>query len=285
MPLLFPDILNCFINLNIKNLNELRLRHDKNVTANISGIWQLAEYKGEPIKISSEQIEKILLSACENSLYAYNDSLKKGYITTRDGIRVGICGKCVFNGDNILTITEFSSLCIRFPHQVIGCSNKIYDIIFNNGRVGNTLLISPPGEGKTTALRDLARLISIRLNLNVLIIDEREEIFNSSYQLGDTCDVMISCNKSFGFVSGIKNMCPNVIIVDELAGEDDVEGIEFALRSGVSVIGTVHGSNYNDILNKVQFKSLITNKCFDYFITLSRRSENFNISEVVMVDR
>ena len=200
MQICFSDTLKSFINLNKKQLNELRIRQNMPVMAKIAGFWQTAVYKGTSINVDQEQIVKILQSACENSIYAYNDCIKKGYVTTSEGIRIGICGKCIISNGCITTITDFTSLCIRFPSQVIGCSNDIYKIITKDDCLENTLIISKPGDGKTTALRDLVRLISHNLHLNVLVIDERYELYNKNYDLGTTCDVLRGCDKKFGFL-------------------------------------------------------------------------------------
>lgn len=280
MSIFFPDGLERFIQLNRTKLNEIRIRCNKPIRALVEGKWQIVTYKGTSIVANKSQIVQIVKSACENSIYAYNDTIKKGYVTTMDGIRLGICGKCITSEGDVFTITDFTSLCIRFPNQIIGCSTEIYKLVCNEN-IKNTLIISPPGAGKTTALRDLARLISINTYQNILIIDEREEIYNESYDLGETCDILQNCDKKFGFFSAIRNLCPNVIIVDELSNENDAYGIEFAIASGVKVIASVHGNNYNDILKKRYLKKIVENKYFDCIISLNRNDDLFFISEVI----
>jgi len=281
MPLQFPEILTSFIKQNRCNLYELRIRNNKPIIANLNGEYAAVTYKGNNIILTSDQIKKIVLSACENSIYAYNESIKKGYVTTAEGIRLGICGKCVYSGKDIATITDFSSLCIRFPNEVVGCANVIFDKIRQLGGIKNTLIISPPGVGKTTVLRDLARILSADANSNLLIIDEKEEIYRENYTFGISCDVLVGCSKRFGFYNGIKNLCPKIIIVDELSSLDDVDGIEFAILSGVTVIASAHGDSFYSCKQKKYLCSLIEKGLFECFITLKKHGRSFNISEVI----
>ena len=257
------------------------MRGDKPVIANVNGILQTAIYKGKVLYASYEDIKKTLYSACENSMYIYNDCIKNGYITTKSGVRIGIAGTCIYNDDKMLTISNFTSLCIRFPHQIIDCAQQIYSTIFNGGQVYSLLILSPPGVGKTTAVRDLTRIISNKLSLNLLIIDEKNEIYSDKYDLGSSCDVLSGCSKKFGFYNGIKNLCPDLIVVDELCNMQDADGVQFATLSGVKVIATAHAKNYAQAVKKDYLNLLLTRKCFDYCITLAKRDGGFYIDEVI----
>ena len=277
----FPEFLDKYISKNKCTLRELRLRKDKPATANLNGQFVTIDYKGNNVITSSEDINKIVTFACENSVYIYNDCIKRGYVTTKEGIRIGLCGRCVYNNESLVTITDFTSLCVRFPHQILDCSKPIFDLIKTDNDIKSSLILSPPGVGKTTAIRDLARLISNNLHLNILIVDEKNEIYADAFDLGATCDILKGCSKQFGFFSGIKNFSPNVIIVDELIDFKDALGVEFASLSGVSVIATAHAKCFNDAMNKQFLKSFYTKGCFDCYITLSKCEKGFYISEVV----
>ncbi len=260
------------------DLYELRLRAGKQACANILGKQNFLEFDGVPYVCSSEEIEHIVAVCAKNSLYAQNDNLSRGYIACSEGVRVGVAGECVYSEGKNLTIKNFSSLCIRFAREVKGCGELAYKLTQSSGDA-SVLIISPPGVGKTTLLRDLARLISINKRKNVLVVDDKDEIALQKFDLGSTCDVIKLCDKRFGFYSAVKTLSPDFVIADELVYEDDVVGATFASLSGVKTICSVHGKNYADVCKKKYMEAAVKNKCFDYFITLEKFGSGFRISE------
>ena len=174
----------------------------------------------------------------------------------------------------IKTIKNISSLNFRFPHFIKNCSLNIYPYIVSNGNIKNTLIISPPGAGKTTYLRDLIYQISNRENLlNILVIDERNEITcvfdGENFIKLKNIDVYSNCTKKFAFNNGIRSMKPDVIFTDEINIDKDLDDIENALTCGVKIISTIHAYNINDLKNKQSFFRIIDKRLFDRFVVLS----------------
>ena len=66
-------------------------------------------------------------------------------------------------------------MCIRIAKQMKGCADNIMDELLKDG-LKHTIIISPPGFGKTTLLRDIIRQLSDIYRKNVVLIDERCEI-------------------------------------------------------------------------------------------------------------
>lgn len=248
-----------------KMLYELRIRVNKPVRANVNGEFITVSYKGAPLIYTAAEIEEIVCRACDGSLYAYNDFIKNGYVAKK-GVRIGLCGRCVIENGVIKTIGDFNALCIRIPHEVRGCSLPIFNRIKNRPDL-STLLIAPPGQGKTTVLRDLANVLSEQ-GKNVLVVDEKGEIAPSGLALGDNTDVLSGCDKRFGFFTAIKNLCPEVVIVDELTTDEDVSGVVFAKRSGVSVIASVHGASIKDVYQKEYMRGCLNGDIFKYFAVM-----------------
>ena len=147
---------------------------------------------------------------------------------------------------------EISSLNIRFAKEMKGCSRKLIPEIINNGKLTNTLIISPPGCGKTTLLRDLARELSEN-RFQVAICDERSEIAGMhqgkpGFDLGMRCDVLDGCEKAKGIPMLIRSMAPEVIITDEIGKPEDLSAIRQCLTSGIPLITSIHGESLYDVL-------------------------------------
>jgi len=260
---------------NFNDINEIRMRVNQKLIITIKNKkFYLKDDNGDFIFVSSEMINNFIKRASENSIYAYNDNIIDGFITLKHGIRVGVCGKVVRDGDKIITIKDFQSVNIRIPHFVKNCSIQALDYIVNSDNVNNTLIVSAPGSGKTTFLRDIIyQLNKNNISKNILIADERNEICsinNSdlSFQLGGFCDVYSNCSKKFAFKNGIRSMRPDIIITDELDLEKDIECLVEAMNSGVSVIATIHALDIEQLKRKPAFEKVLLNKFFNRFIVL-----------------
>lgn len=268
--------------LNSDKIYELRLRAGKPVTVNYGGKYYylsdsgLTTDKGAAFELTFSEIKNIVVRATEFSLYSLNSRLSDGYITAGDGVRIGICGDVVSDGGKVKTIKNFSSLNVRFPHEVIGCAKPALQYMINeSGQLLSTLICAPPGAGKTTLLRDVCRSIS-EMNRNVLLVDERNELaacVNGTARLdvGAFTDVIAGTDKAYAFGCGIRSMSPDVIITDELFGGADFSAVKSAAGAGVTVIASVHASDENELFTKDGFAEIYRNRCFLRYVFLSKR--------------
>lgn len=236
--------------------------------------------------VTKEDLSKTLNNLIKYSYYAYEDDLAKGFVTIEGGHRVGICGKAVANQGQPTLIKEISSMNIRFTKEIKGCANFLIPYLIKNDRPVNTLIVSPPGCGKTTLLRDIARIISNR-NLKVAICDERSEIagmYNSapSFDLGPRTDIIDGCEKTYGIPILIRSMSPDVIITDEIGKKEDVLSVEQCLNAGVSLITSIHGSTHDDLIN-TNTEPLIKKNFFKNIIFLSKENGPGTVKEIVSV--
>ncbi len=257
------------------DINEVRLRVNENVIVVIKNKkYYLKDDDGSFVKASAQTIENFLLRASGHSLYASNESITQGYLTLPKGIRVGVAGKVVVNDNKIITIKEFQSVNIRIPHFVKNCSLAAYDYLICDNNIKNTLIISPPGCGKTTFIRDLIfQLYQHNISKNVLVADERNEISSTvtgapQLNIGGFCDIYTNCSKEFAFKCGIRSMCPDVIVTDELDLKKDLPCIVEAINCGVNVVATIHAKDIEQLKVKSGFSEIIQNRYFSRFVVL-----------------
>ena len=219
-------------------------------------------------------IENFIKRASENSLYAYNENLINGFLTLNNGIRIGLCGYVVMNDDRVATIKNFQAINIRIPHLIKNCSLNAYDFLVDD-EIKNTLIISSPGSGKTTFIRDLIHQLYAHNNSkNILVVDERNEICSTlkgqpQIDLGGFCDVFTNCSKEFAFKNGIRSMRPDVIVTDELDLDKDKNCLLEAINSGVNVVATIHAKDIKQLKQKQGFDFILANKFFSRFVVLT----------------
>ena len=266
------------VQFNLEHVYEIRLRVNKPVVVNFKGKYLVLTKNSsyyKPIIVDVDVINYVVAVVTKQSIYAYNDQIQHCFVSTDSGIRVGICGRVVYENGKVSTIKKITSLNIRVCHQVFNCSEKIINFVYVNDTVKNTLVISPPGCGKTTMIRDLAYKLSNEKQIkNILVVDERFEIAGTSDTLnvGDFTDVISGAMKNFAFCETLKTMSPKVIVTDEISSEENIIQIEETIKSGVSVIATAHAKNIEDMKYKKYFENIIKNKYFERIVVLSNRN-------------
>lgn len=262
---------------NLQQLEEIRVKVNKPLFIHIGSKEEIWDYIATP-----DDLKYIMQRISNYSIYAFEDEIRQGYITIKGGHRVGLCGICVIENNNIKTIKDISSINIRACKEIIGCADKVMPYIVNNDSVYNTIIISPPKCGKTTLLRDISRQISQGYKnkdfhgRNVSIIDERSEIAGSfkgipQMDVGIRSDVLDNCPKSEGIMMAIRSMSPDVIVCDEIGTQKDMESILMALNSGISLITTIHGFGIEDLYKRLVFKDIMENYVFTRGIVLSNK--------------
>lgn len=200
--------------------------------------------------------------------------------------------------NKIINISNISSLNFRIARQIKGCSNKVLRYIINteNNNIYNTIIVSAPGAGKTTILRDAVRKISNGIEtlafngLNIGLIDERGEIAAmykgvAQNDVGMRTDVLANVPKAVGMKMLIRSMAPKVIVADEIGSYEDVEAINQAVCSGIKGIFTAHGSNMEDIMLNPALKELLKTHIFERVIFLNSRLEKGEIEKVYGLDK
>lgn len=263
--------------LNWNAINEIRIRADRPIVVTASGKKFFLGENGLETKLNNAifsnktMIEDIIFRASECSIYSVNEQIKRGYLMTSGGIRIGIAGSLIEEKGVIKTMTNFSSINIRIPHEIKNCSLRAYNSIVSDDKILNTLIIAPPGAGKTTFLRDFVFQLSERnLAYNILVLDERGELDTGKRNsLGNFCDIISFARKKIGFENGIRALSPDLIVTDELNEQEDINAVRYAINCGVSIIATTHADSIETFLKKDSFKEIISEKLFKRFVVLS----------------
>ena len=264
--------LKSLVDFDLLSLNELRLR----VGGKMIAFYMDGSEKVIDRVLSREDMDGLITRLTKHSVYAYAESIRRGFITADDGERVGICGNCVVENGCVKMIKEITSLCVRVPREVVGFSAPLEECFLRDG-LSDTIVISPPGFGKTTFLRDTARMISVKLKKNVLIVDEKAEISGAGFSFGQRCDKMLYCDKSFGFSEGVRNLRPDVIVCDELSSAKDCAAVMNAALAGVTVIASAHSKDLETLKRKPIFNALFDNNIFKTAVVIGvNRSVSVN---------
>ncbi len=265
----------------ISQIEEIRLRANCPIIIASGGKnFVLSDDNGYYLATDYE-LNYCLSKATQNSLYAVNDQLKQMFISYKGGIRIGIAGDIVQDDKaQVATIKYINSINIRIPHQVKNFANIALNFIYNNGKINNTLIVSPPGAGKTTLLRDICRGLGgySKIN-NILLFDERYEIASCVHgrpmlNVGAFTDIISGGTKKYVFNQAVRSMKPDVIITDELASTDDILACRHAIECGVSVIASVHAKDQLDLLNNQEIKQMLKNSMFSRIVVLSSQLDN-----------
>ena len=270
--------------IKFSKLYEIRLRTNKPICVNYSNkiyylsLEGLTNLEENAIICSKNLIDSIVLKASNYSLYTINEDIKRGYITLKNGIRIGVVGEVVSENENIKTLKDFNALNIRIPHEVKNCSLNIFNYLIENGQILNTLIVSSPCAGKTTFIRDICfQLSNKNFAINILLLDERNEVSatnkgTATMDVGKFTDILLYSTKKMGFENGIRSMSPNLIVTDEIANREDCESLIYASNCGVNLLATTHARDIEDLKEKNIFNEILRKRIFKRFVILSQKN-------------
>ncbi|MEA4822526.1 MAG: stage III sporulation protein AB [Clostridiaceae bacterium] len=244
---------------------ELRLRFGYTPTVTVDGM----EKSFHTAAVSDSDLARTLELATRSSVHTAMDSLREGFVTVPDGHRIGVCGIAAVSDHGLLSLRRVTSVSIRIAREFRGIAEPVYTALMRTGGVDGTLIVSPPGLGKTTLLRDLVRLASDH-GTRVSLIDERSELAAGAFDVGAHTDVMTGVPKARAIPMLLRAMSPQLLAVDEITAHADVDAMEQAVGCGVGLLATVHGTALADITARPALDGFLRRGAFRNVVFIDR---------------
>lgn len=255
----------------IDEIREIMIRR-QGVCSILIGCEELRLYRG----ISGEETEALIERLIGGALYAHRDSIANGYISLDGGVRVGVCGSAAYDGDRLVGVSDMRSLLFRIPTGKCEFSRELYEI-FSDGIGQGVLIYSPPGVGKTTALRSLATSVGGgERPLRVCVVDERCEFDPWDYT-DCKVDILRGYKRREGIEIATRTLSPELIMIDEI-GADDGEALMGVVRCGIPLIATAHAGSRDELMSKPSLRGLFDCSVFGLLVGISRRDGSYRLT-------
>lgn len=237
--------------------------------------------------VTKADIKESFNRLCEYSVYSHTNDIASGFITVAGGHRAGVYGTAVYSDGKITGVRDVSGINMRVAREFCGCGESLMQS-FGSDISNGFLLCGAPSTGKTTLLRDCARILSDSMFKKVAVVDERGEIAAVSHgeaqnNVGINTDVLDGYIKAQGIIQAVRTLSPDVIICDELGGQEDAQAVINGVNSGVVFISSVHATGVDDIKSKPHLCSLIRTGAFSKLVFL-KSDVPCEINEIVSVD-
>ena len=265
--------------IDTEKITELRLRVGEKCIVRLGIVEEILD-----VIVTKKIIMDILKNVTTSSIYAIQNELNNGFLTIKGGHRIGITGEVVYLDGKIKNIKNIYSMNIRIAREIKGISDVVLKYILRDKNFANTLIMSPPGCGKTTMLRDVIRELS-NMGYNIGLIDERGEIASinngeKTLDVGKRTDILSYCSKEQGITMLTRSMAPDIIATDEIGTKEEINAIYNASKTGVKMLFTIHGETKEDLIQNEEYSSLLKNGNFKNLIILDNKKGPGNIKEI-----
>lgn len=270
-----------------RQAEEIRLRSGQEMTVIVAGCERSCG-----VTVEQEDLEALCNLVTEFSRYAAVETLRHGYLTIRGGCRVGFCGTAVMKDGVVANLKDFSSAVIRIAREKHGIAEGLPEQLFRDGCFLNTLILAPPGGGKTTLLRELVRCLSDGCDgkdgLRVALVDERGEIAAArqgvlQMDVGKRTDVLDGCPKAIAISMMLRCMNPQILAVDEITMREDIQAMTMAANCGIRLLATIHAADVAELQRKPLYRELLAAEVFRTAVVLGedRGKRNWRLEELL----
>ncbi len=287
MPQHISDCFGELDDITLMNISEIRIRLNKPLIIYVhkkmyflTGNALTEGLTPKCITVSESDIKYITDRLCNNSYHTKMNSMINGYITTEGGSRIGIGASAVYKNGKVSSVKDITSLSVRISHSCKNCSRKILDLLYRDF-TPSIIVAGEPSSGKTTCLKDMARLLSGGYNSfykRVSVVDERYELSAGRY--GINIDYITGYEKAKGIEIATRTLSPEIIICDEIGNIDELNAIKYGFSTGVRFIVSAHMKSYNQIFDNKIIDGLIDTNEFDYIVILKNYTDSFDIIDL-----
>ncbi len=253
------------------SIEEIRMRAGRRCSLVVSGENIMLD-----TVLEDGEITDVLEGMCQGSLYAFSDTIKQGYISLPDGVRVGVCGRAGCEGERIIGVYEVNSLSVRIPHKSRPLGAEVCRLLHSFKCTQGVLIYSPPGVGKTTLLRSAAMLLASggweqgKHPLRTVVIDTRGEL-SFANEGRDLClDVLSGYPRRRGIEIATRCLNAEVIICDEIGDYEEAMSLVASHNCGVPLIASAHAANITQLLSRTGLRLLHEAKIFGAYVGIDR---------------
>lgn len=265
--LLPPEYREAFLKYGGESAEEIRLRSGRKAGVVRCG----AETELNTPAVSDAALLYVIEKATGASVHSAADTLKNGFIS-RHGLRIGVCGQAVMKNGEFAGYRSYSSVNIRIPRECKGIGGDVPDRLRESG-YDSTLIISPPGGGKTTLLRELIRRAADE-GKRVGVVDERNELSaDGVFELGRCADVISMAPRRNGAMILLRGMNPQIIAMDEISSEEDVLLATELCGFGVHLLATAHAESVQDMRRRPSYRRLLDSGVFAQAVVIELQGE------------
>ena len=215
----------------------------------------------QTMQLTPLQMEEILFTLCGGSVHTHQTEIAQGYVTLENGCRAGLGGRFLQNPEQGTVLQELTSVNLRIAREkTVPLPQELTAAL--RGHFIGMLLVGEPGSGKTTLLRSIARELV------------------AGNAPGEALDVLAGLPKGQAVQMALRTLSPQVILLDELGGLDEVTALEQGLFSGVDFIATLHAATPEEATMRPQVKYLMERGAVRVLVWLTGRQAPGCIGEV-----
>ena len=277
-----PDILSSFLPYRLVDeiekisgtgrIEEIRIRRGRAASLTYAGKNLLLG-----TVLSADEMDRLFSDICGRSIYAHSETIRRGYVLLEGGIRVGVCGRAVIEGESVTGVYEPSAINIRLPMAKLDVGEPVCQILHGLGGLSGVLVYSPPAEGKTTLLRSVAmNLASGKNPLRVALVDTRGELSYALENEGACLDVLFGYPRGVGIEIATRTMSAELIVCDEIGDEVEAEAIIAAQNAGVPLLASAHGEDVEGLLRRSGIARLHRARVFGAYVGIKRHRGDFS---------